>query len=328
MKGTRYVLLFDGDCVACSRVARAVSDLQIADLEVRPRTDLTVAQALEQAGIAAPVAPSLLVTGAGGTRLLRGWRMRRVLAGLMGWRRARAIMRLSAAEAEARLARRRAQAGSGSTRRRIVSTGLVGIVAGVLLPRSASAAPQSAGTATSALKLANDTDVARALASPAMRRAMATWGPVSSGAVEVTDDSQTVLVFSHSRDGREVITLVDNSADAAADDPAALSMTGSPANKGGVRFYTVAGTVLGDISQDADGRTRAVPAQDTAVPGQIMEPAFDRTCWLLCMNGVILPMACLQACFNCGLAIGALINCSYCGLCAGTRAITCFKRCR
>jgi hypothetical protein len=316
MKGTKYILLFDGDCLACSKVARAVNDLHVADLGVKPLGDADVTEALAQVGRPLPGRPSLLVTGTGGPRLLHGWQMRRVLAGLIGWRRARTIVRLLAVEGQARLAR----AGSGSTRRRVMGVGLAGIAGGVLLPRTASAASAGGSPAASGYQPANSADVQRALASPSMRRAIDTWGPVTPGAIAVADKSQPVLAFSHNHNGREVITFVDNSADATLGDPVAISMTGSPTNKGAVRFYTDAGVVLGDITQAADGTARAVAPPDA-------DPAFDRTCWLICMHGIPLTLSCLQACTSCFLVLTPVINCSYCTICAGPRAITCYKRC-
>jgi predicted DCC family thiol-disulfide oxidoreductase YuxK len=325
MNGTNYFLLFDGDCMACSKVARAVGDLHVADLEVKPLRDAGVAEVLAQADLQAPDRPSLLVTGDGedvsGARLLHGWQMRRVLAGLIGWRRAHAIMRLLVLESEARLA------GSGSTRRRIVGVGLAGIAGGVLLPRAASAAPESSrpgsnpGPAASGYRPADSPEVRRALASPSLQRAISTWGPVGPGAVAVPDETQPVLAFAHNNNGRDVITFVDNGVDAERGDPAALSMTGSPANRNAVRFYTVAGVVLGDIAQEADGTARAI------APALTEEPNFDRTCWLICMHGIPLTIACLQACTSCFLVLTPVINCTYCTVCAGPRAITCYKRC-
>lgn len=39
MKGIRHILLFDSDCMACSKVARAVEDLSATDLEIMSLRD-------------------------------------------------------------------------------------------------------------------------------------------------------------------------------------------------------------------------------------------------------------------------------------------------
>jgi hypothetical protein len=119
--------------------------------------------------------------------------------------------------------------------------------------------------------------------------------------------------------------LVDANPDASRTAPAALSMTKSPAEHDGLRFYTVTGLVLGDIVKAADGRTKAISQVHLNSPEAV--PELDWRCWLLCMTGIPLTIQCLQNCFDCASGLYPYIYCTYCIACAGPRAVTCFKRC-
>lgn len=101
-KPTKHVLLYQGGCGACSKVAELVTGLGREDLDARAIESDTVQRHLEASGIASPRRPTLLVIGESGTQVLVGLAMRRRLAGLLGWRQAHVIMRLSAAELGAR----------------------------------------------------------------------------------------------------------------------------------------------------------------------------------------------------------------------------------
>src|SRR5438105_15948335 len=55
-----HILLFDGDCAACSEAARAVARMGVPGLEVRPLTDSRVLARLRQVGLEQSWRPALL----------------------------------------------------------------------------------------------------------------------------------------------------------------------------------------------------------------------------------------------------------------------------
>jgi hypothetical protein len=124
-KPTKHVLLYRGGCGACSKVAELVTDLRRTDLEARAIESETVQQVLTSSGLESPSRPTLLLIGPSGTRALVGWAMRRRLAGLLGWRQAHVIMRLSAAELRAQTSKRlTADARLWPQRRRLLKLGV------------------------------------------------------------------------------------------------------------------------------------------------------------------------------------------------------------
>jgi len=323
----RNVLLFDGDCAACSRVARLVHDLAVTDLEVLGLRDDRVAAALAQAGLSTPDRPSLLVTDGDHVRILTGWSMRRRLASMLGWRHSRTIVRLLVSEWRARMTR--AADVAGPSRRGFVGTATAGVVGLAMLPRSftrRAASPQMTYAPASAA------DIERALASAPVRRAIQTWGPVEANVMEVKDGSERALVFTHHEGENQVITFVDNSADARHGSPVCLSMAESPSANHGIRYYTVAGTPLADIASGPHGKAevRAVSQHhDAGEYGDITPDGFHLHCWLLCLQefNVNLSPGCFQNCEECFQLISARA-CVLCAACAGgPKAIACAKRC-
>jgi hypothetical protein len=267
----------------------------------------------------------LLVTDGDQVQVLTGWWMRRRLASMIGWRRSRTIMRLVIIERRARIARDFEAA--GPSRRRFVGAGVAGAVGLAVFPRSTGArrgVPEKTGYSTAA---ASDVDLA--LASSSLRRAVQTWGPVGADVMEVRDGSERVLVFTHREAHEQIVTLVDNAADARQGAPISLSMGKSPDAKDGLRFYTVDGLPLADLAVLPSGQAQfvAVPQQS----GQPIVPEFSVGCWLLCLqefNIYNLSPGCLASCEACFGLYGGAITCAHCFLCAGgAKAITCAKRC-
>jgi predicted DCC family thiol-disulfide oxidoreductase YuxK len=328
----KHVLLFDSDCAACSKVARAVQELAVTDLEVLTLRDAQVAGALSQAGLAAPDRPSLLVTGDDDdddVRLLSGWSMRRRLVGMVGWWRARTITRLLISEWRARRAREAPLA--SPSRRRAIGTAVAGVAGWAMLPRLPGAgrpAVQETSYAPAA-----EADVQRALASEPVRRAIRTWGQFQPQAMEVTEGSERILAFFHGEGDGEITTVVDNSADARLGAPMSLSMGKSPSVEHGIRFYTVDGVPLSDIKIGADGKLTVMPlTQQSNVNNSVPDaPGFSIGCWLICMQGMnIYPSpGCEAACNACFDLLGANIVCAHCLACAGgVKAVTCARRCQ
>jgi transcriptional regulator with XRE-family HTH domain len=85
----KYVLLFDDDCAACSRVAREVERLAVASLGVIALSDPLLTRALGDAGIELPRRAGLLVNDDSGLCALHGWSMRKHPEAVAGWRNAR-----------------------------------------------------------------------------------------------------------------------------------------------------------------------------------------------------------------------------------------------
>jgi predicted DCC family thiol-disulfide oxidoreductase YuxK len=320
----KYVLLFDGNCAACSKVARLVGDLAVADLGAMPLRDPEVTEVLRRAGLDATDRPSLLVTGDGGVRVVSGWSMRRHLAAVVGWRRSRAIMRLLAAEWRARMVRGIAE--EGLPRRRVVGTALAGVAGLAFFPRSAAAARTAQPGPDYAP--ASAVDVKRALASGPVQRATRAWGPVKPQVMEITDGAERILVFTHGEGERHIITFVDNAADARPDAPLSISLGKTPLAGQGMRFYSVDGIALCDVTADHEGKVAVRPADGVtrAASNETVVPDFNVNCWFACMSGIPLLFSCAQACEFCFTLLSA-VNCAYCGMCAGPRAFTCAKAC-
>lgn len=319
---TRRVLLFDSDCVPCSQVAYRVRELCASRLEIMSLRDPSLAELLGDADLNTPDRPSLLiVTDNGRADVVYGWALRSHLAKLVGWRRAQAIMRLLVSEWRARLARD-ANGKIGLARRRVVGSAMAGVVGWALLPRSAGGRTpgQDANCAPAA-----EADVKRALATNPVRRAIQTWGPTKPTVMEVRDGAERILAFSQGEGKSEIVTFVDNSADARHGSPIAISLGNSPSKEKAIRFYTVDGVPLCDIAGQGDSSV-VLPLYRQSET-ETIEPDFNVECWLGCMTGIPLPFNCFESCVQCFGLIGAPINCTYCLACAGPRAFTCAKKC-
>jgi hypothetical protein len=309
----KYVLVFDGDCLSCSRLARTVEQLAVPDLGVMSLRDPLLAQASPQV----PDRPGLLVNDTAGARLLYGWAMRRQLASVVGWRNARTLTNLLIDEWRARLGRT-----GDPTRRHVLRTGMAGVAALVLLPRSARHALPGTTSATPSTTPATAADVRRAMDSQSMQRAIRTFGPVRAGATEVTNGTERVLVFSH--DSGE-FTFIDNSADATPGDPAAITIGRSPVTERALRYYTTSGLALADLVL-GNGRTaKFVPlaSDDTSVKPDLFSPS----CWLYCMQVEGITNYCGAQCISCFDGSGGITSCAYCTVCAGPQALKCYKQC-
>jgi hypothetical protein len=308
----KYVLVFDGDCVSCSSLARTVEQLAVPDLGVMSLRDPLLAQASPQV----PDRPGLLVNDTAGARLLYGWAMRRQLASVVGWRNARTLTSLLIGEWRTRLART-----GDPARRHVLKTGMAGVAALVLLPRGTRHASPSTTAATPSATSATAADVRRAMESQSMQRAIRTFGPVKAGATEVTDGTQRLLVFSH--DSGEV-TFIDNSADATPGDPAAITIGKAPDTQNALRYYTTSGLALADLVH-GNGTAKFVPlaSDDTSVKPDV----FSASCWLYCMQVEGITNYCGAQCISCFDGSGGIAACAYCGVCAGPLALKCAKQC-
>jgi hypothetical protein len=309
-----HVLVFDSDCAACSRAARAVAEMGITGLEVRGLSDPAVVALLQEAGLERPNGPAL-VSGEGATaRLATGWGMRRGLARLLGWRRAAHVVRLVSIEARAHATR------SGSvSRRRVLGAGLAvaaGTVTSALLPEAASAAaPQT----TTGLAPANEAETQRALGSAAVKTARTTWGPLQAAGV-TSDGTTSVLVFEFTNQPGLAL-LVDNTA--ASGSRTALAVRQDTA-RAALEFFGADGTALGSVSL-ASGK---VVATAPAAPS-IHIPTAKIRCFLHCL-GAHLKATCILTCHTCVTTpnpFSRIVACAHCIVCAGPEAIRCAQHC-
>jgi hypothetical protein len=317
-KFMHYILLYKGSCAACSKVAEMVNDLTSTKLEARSADSAEVQGLISDGGLEAPKRPAMLMIGDGSVRIVAGWKMRLHLAGLLGWRQARAIVRLSAAEWRARLTR---TAGSAVlSRRGVVGAGLASIAGIAIIPQSASASSRP-GTEGPVMGIADRADVERALAVEPVQRAIRTWGPVQTSAHEITSGNEKVLVLVHGRG--DIVTLVDNSANIHSS-RTVLSMGEAPTKTPGIRFYTVNGAAIADITQ-SNQQVKVAAAHNNATP-DISPIAVN--CFIACI-GANASAGCVLNCFSCvtGGAVGAIIDCPQCLLCAGPDAVKCARLC-
>jgi hypothetical protein len=320
----RNIVLYAGSCAACSRVARLVTDASIADLEARPFDDPRVSESLAGAGLPTPDRPALVVIGDADVLVLTGWAMRRRLAALVGWRRSGTIARLLAAESRARLTR------SAETympsRRGIIGGAVAGIVGWAVTSSVAQASTTSAAS-TPALKAMSPAGAAKVLQTATAQRAVSTWG--AAEVLELSGGSNPVFMLVHSE--RDIYTFIDNSPRARqASGPAAVSLSVAPGAGGTIRYYTVSGIALADLTV-ADGQATATPAQPTATaePGIVINKV-TLACFAACI-GRPTSVACVDSCARCSEAQGTLaqriLACVPCVTCGGVNAVNCLYVC-
>lgn len=316
----RYIVLFQDSCRPCSNVARMVRDLSIPGLEASPLDDPEVSALLSKAGLPTPGRPSLMVVDEDELRVFSGWGMRRRLAALVGRRRSGAIIRLLAAEYRARLARS-AQPHSPS-RRGVIGSAIAGLVGWAVLSGSAVDPLRPEHGPTGATP-ADPADVRAALEADSVQQAIRTWGPVEDTAYIASRGGQSVLALSHPRQG--ILTFVDNSPGALRNSPVALSMGLLPDAGGTLRYHTVAGVPLADVTVSG-GRVRVTPAQ-----GGPDDPERPSSAQLIIFIACIIEHTsadCTQACEGCppGHTIAERVNCVKCLACAGPYSVKCAKR--
>ena len=320
----RNIVLYAGSCPACSRVARLVTDASIAGLEARPFDDPQVSASLADAGLETPDRPALVVIGDTEALLLTGWAMRRHLAALVGWRRSGTIVRLLAAEWRARLTR---SAGLSALSRRGVIGGAAAGILGWAMSSGVAHAATSPAASTPALKAVSSADAARVLQTVTAQRAVSTWG--AAEVLEVSGGSNPVFMLVHAE--RDIHTFIDNSPRARqASGPAAVSLGVAPGAGGTIRYYTVSGIALADLTM-ADGQATATPGQPTAA----VEPdatinKVTLACFAACC-GKPTNVACVESCARCAAAGGNpaqhALACAPCLVCAGVNAVNCLYVC-
>jgi predicted DCC family thiol-disulfide oxidoreductase YuxK len=323
----RYIILFDGNCRACSKVARMVRDLGVSGLEARSLEDPEVALLLGPAGLETPDRPALVVAESNEVQLLRGWAMRRRLARVIGWRRSGAIVSLAAAEWRARVAR---SADAHAPSRRTVIGGALAAAAGwVLMPGSASASSQPSGSKT-ITTVADPAEVRAALATAPGQRAITTWGPVGQKAYKISGGGQDTLMLTHPQSG--IVTYMDMAPEALrGGNPAAVSTGAAPATENTIRHYTVGGTPLADLTISGTGAKSTAVASDAIVPSRTAAPEEPDVGPRAIANftaciGRKAGAACLQHCIDCVPVVYIEKNplpCAQCLVCAGPHAISC-----
>lgn len=320
----RNIVLYAGGCAACSRVARLVTDASIADLEARPFDDPWVSESLAGAGLQTPDRPALVVIGATEVLLLTGWAMRRRLAALVGWRRSGTIARLLAAEWRARLTR---SAETYMPSRRGIIGGTVAGVLGWAMTSGVAHASTTSAASTPALKAVSPAGAAKVLQTATAQRAVSTWG--AAEILELSGGSNPVFMLVHSE--RDIYTFIDNSPRARqASGPAAVSLGVAPGAGGTIRYYTVSGIALADLSV-ADGQATATPGQPTAaVQPDITINKVTLACFAACV-GRPPNVSCVDNCARCSEASGTLaqklLACLPCVTCAGVNGVNCLYVC-
>jgi predicted DCC family thiol-disulfide oxidoreductase YuxK len=314
----RHILLFQGSCAACSKVARMVDNLSVSGLETLSIESAEATQLLAMAGVETLERPSLLIVDDGQVEIKNGWAMRRRLARVIGARRGTALVQLSIAEWHAAASRKLMPSSAG---RRGFLGGAAAAIAGlILLPGKAFASAEDV-PAEGSVAVPSAESVQRALLSQPMKTAVRTWGPTDDKVHEVTRGAQRVLAFQHSRDN--VVTFVDISQAASATKPTAVSM-GRGADGASLRFYTVQGTPLADITKSGSSIKVAAPPK---APADEPDDLFSYICFVGCLGSSV-SVACANACFSCDPGqLASLPNCLYCAVCAGPSAIGCARQC-
>jgi hypothetical protein len=320
----RYIVLFAGDCPACSQVARMVADASVPGLEARGFTDPEITGLLRDTGREMPDRPALMIVTGTDVEVLTGLAMRRRLARVVGWRRARTMARLVTAEWRARLARPAAP--NLPSRRGVlggIAAGVAGVVGWAVLPGAANAA--TATGSTPRMSPAGAADAARVLRTATAERSIRAWGAAGPQVFEISGGGQPVFVLTHP--DRDIYTFIDNSPGTVqGGSPVAVSLGFAPSAEPALRYYTVDGTALADLRL-SDGIVTTAAVQPEADPDGT---GWKFSCWVGCI-GRKGSEGCLDVCRECATTPGhpaqKLLECSQCFVCAGPNAIPCLKEC-
>lgn len=314
-----YLLLFDSHCASCSRVARLVRDLEIAQLDTASLHQPDVQHLFESAGLPVPGKPALINTAGHHLQVWTGLAMRVRLTRVIGVRRASSILRLVAAEAAARSER------AGSTRqlgrRGVLGAAAAGIGAVVLGPAAAAGAKPdgdvSLGEMTAAVRQ-------RVLASKPAREAVAAWGPIDTASVNLVTGGDGTKVAALPHTEGSAVTYVE----AAATDPVAAVTIVTDSAAGSLRYHTTTGVPVVEQKAGPDGK---VQTKQLAQPDGTAQPDSAATfavCMYVCLDAKI-DQNCVNTCASCGQGgWGAIVNCPLCGACAGVNGVKCAYDCR
>jgi hypothetical protein len=330
----RYIVLYAATCPACYKAARLVTNASVTGLEARSFEDPQVTGPLANAGLAVPDRPSLMVIGDAGIQVLSGWAMRRRLASVVGWRRSGTIIRLLAGEWRARLTK---PASAYAPSRRGVVAGILAGAASVagwaLASGTANASPAAAGTA--AATPADPADAARVLKTATAQQAIRTWGPAEQHLLQ-SGGTDPVLILHHP--ARDIYTFIDNSPGAlSGNQPAGISVGMAPSAEHAMRYYTLDGAPLADLTV-SNGQATVTPVQagtlaHGSMPVELTGLKEAAACFAVCLTGRVRPEdTCFVKCQECATYIpGTLAHtaaCTACVICAGKYGLPCYRACK
>lgn len=293
------ILIFDGDCAACDRVARELIGV--------PGIELVAASSLKGANLMslAPsvAAPCLIEANEDGgvVKARQGWAMRVAIARKVGWRHIGRWYPLLKSEVRARQER-----GSLISRRATIAGLGLGVVATIM------GIPKPAAAAVPAADVVLDPDEQTRLfssKSPLLQQALRTWGPATQ-ARRITGGDVVVVAFVHGT--TRVVTYVIS------DRPEIAYSLRSSAE--GLEVLRPDGSPVGIISAVTDEAgvrsvvsTRATGLQTNPTPNSVGDFA---ECMFICL-GLNVPWLCIQACM-------AYPNLCWC---AGPSGAICAGRC-
>ena len=190
------------------------------------------------------------------------------------------------------------------------------------------------GESKPGMTAADPAEARTALATLAGQRAIRTWGAVDQKAYEVRSGGRVTLMLTHARN--RILTFIDISPGASqGSSPAAVSLGEALTADHAIRYYSVGGTPLADLTVSS-GRVQASPApRDAVVPGSTVEvePAItpkQLACFVACI-GRRAGAGCVQNCINCVAGIvyknPPPIPCAECTACAGQYGTACVGEC-
>lgn len=293
------ILIFDGDCVACDRVARELIGVQ--EIELVAASSLRGAQLLNSASDVS--APCLIDVDEEGEVLKarQGWAMRMAIARKVGWRHIGRWYPLLKSEVAARQER-----GSLLSRRATLAGLGVGVVATVMgIPKPAVAVEPSVDT------LLDPDEQTRLLSSksPRLQLTLRTWGPATQ-ARRIATGNVAGVAFVHGT--TRVVTYVIS------DRPEITYSLRSSAE--GLEVLKPDGSSVGMISAVTSGSgahslvtTHAAGVQVSPTPNSVSN--FEG-CMLVCL-GFNISWECWTLCMQ---SPGGCI-------CAGIPGVMCAVRC-
>ena len=321
----RY-LLFDAQCLTCSKLAQAVTSTTNGWMTARSLHDPQMQSLLAQTQNSQKWEPTLLEVQDDQVRVYRGMALRFKLLSGLGLKRTMDLLQAlhqTVHHNDQLSASRR----SFLTKGRMLAGGLL-VAVGIepLLSSHAFAAkPNSTGPLTTTSLSA---ETARQLVqhSKTFQEAVSHLGEPNwdlSHAYQYTDSSGkgVVLFFAGSTNTTTFLAL---------DDPTASNtsigligqLTHQSATQAELVWKTHTGEVLATQIFSQDGKSTVTPA--TQQP-QTVSPNFNVGCFIHCLGGNV-SASCVMSCITC-VQVPLSLACVVCGICAGPAGVKCAKQC-
>ena len=295
---TKYLMIVDGACPACSSLGKELSHIS----EIRAVAE----QSEEGERLRTQLdfeAPCLVRLDGGAPRVFNGWRMRLELIRILGWKGSKHWGRLLYREMEARQSR------NGITRRSALVGAGAGVVAALLNISPAAADETSPGGES--IRTATTTQTNAAVASAEGAQAISNWGEATT-AYRMTNGGASATALVHSPNHMTFL------------------MDGLPGGsfslrlvKENLEIYAISGALVATLNVT---QKQAKPVYAQASGGLVQPMSFQTFigCLAICMGAD----AANRCGWDCAQAVYDPANTLVCVACAGRLGVSCAWGCR